>query len=140
LLWLPFPAIASDTGGNPVDTFVSSAVTTVLGYGLLGILVVVLCVLFYKRWRLISPAQEDRIRDAARKEGRADLLARIERLEADCEQLRDQRDEAQKFVRDQLMPLLVNFTATTQTLLPILQQAIAVASAGLWPRHRGDPD
>lgn len=150
MLWLApaaftLTATGPATGSDP-GSIVSSAVTTVLGFGILGVVVMVLCVLFYLRWRLISPAQEDAIREAARTAGRADLLEQakqqhdeIERLRAECKTLAEQRDEALTFVRQQLMPMLVDFTATTRTLLPILQQAIAVAGQGLWPqRHRDE--
>lgn len=133
--WLHLLAQATPAASvTPLDSASDSVVGYVLGYGPLGVVALALAWLIFKGWRLISPAGEAQIRDAARNESRADLLAERDRILTEKQQAEDQRDEALMIARDQLMPLLVQFTATTSALLPILQEIIRDAPAR---RRRG---
>lgn len=131
MLWGPLLVFAAGVPDSvtPADTASSSLTTYFLGYGPLGIAVLAMAWLSYKGWRLVSPSREAAIRKSARE----DLVSERDRLIAENRLIRRQLDDAMRIARDQLMPLLVNFTAATQSLLPILQ---SLASQGMWPRHR----
>jgi hypothetical protein len=119
---------------SPLDSASDSVVGYILGFGPLGIVALALAWLTFKGWRLISPAGEAAMRDAARNESRADLLAERDRLLTEKQQAEDQRDEALTIARDQLTPLLQSFVATTSVLVPILQEIIRDSPAR---RRRG---
>lgn len=134
--WYTFSALAMGVSdGTPsLDAAPGSIVSYALQYGVLGVFALAMAGLLFKRWRLISPSEEVRIREESRKEGRADLLAQrerdlaeIARLLALAERLGQQRDEALEVARDQIAPLLSQFTATTGALVPILQEIIREA-------------
>jgi hypothetical protein len=129
----PGPASSIDSAGSGIVTYL-------LGWGPLGIALVAVTWALIKGYRLVGP-------DAAiamREEGRADLIAERDRIITDRTAERDrlvaekreaerERDDALRVTRDQLIPLLINFTAATQSLLPILQ---GLASQG--QRQRGE--
>jgi hypothetical protein len=131
--WLPLAAhglAAALTQGpgtsiTPLDSTSESITGYVLSFGLPGVIVVVLAYLLFRGYRLVSPGFEASIRDAARADARADLIAERDRIITEKQSAEDQRDEALQVARDQLLPLLVNFTAATQALLPILQGQVA---------------
>jgi hypothetical protein len=127
-VWLSYLSSAT-----PVDAAASSITGYVLGYGPLGIAAVVMSWLFLKGWRLVSPSRETAIRDSARTEGRADLLKELERVIGEKNHAEEQRDAAMKVAQDQLLPLLLNFTAATESLLPLLRELISHREAkGNW--------
>lgn len=135
------PLLAGELPGVAPDSGSPSLYTYAFGWGPLGVFALCMGYLLLRRWRFISPAQEDKARESARTEGRADLIADRDRLVAENTRLlaenrviADQRDDALRIAREQLMPLLVQFTAATQSLLPILQ---GLVSQGGWPRDRG---
>jgi hypothetical protein len=116
--WLPYlAAAAADT---PVGAAEGDLSNYILGWGPLGIAMVVTAVLLYKGWQLLSPARLA----AVREEARADLLKENERLLAEKTELEHQLAEARGFERDQLVPLLGQFTAATGSLLPVLQEVV----------------
>jgi hypothetical protein len=127
-LWLAYLAsgvpgtapwlMASDV--TPVGTATTDLTDYVLSYGILGIFVVVGAILLYRGWQIMSPARLTEVRD----EARADLLKENERLLAERTALEAQLAEARTFERDQLVPLLGNFTAATSSLLPVLQERL----------------
>ena len=105
-----------------------AAVSTILGYGVLGIVALALAL----RFLVPKGAVDD-----ARNEARTDLLAQVERLEKDNERLRQDK----KAVEDQtgrgaavhpakLVPLLVQFTGATSALIPLLQELVSRAPGG----------
>lgn len=132
------------TSVTPVDTATNSFLTYILSFGAIGVFLLVLSWLFWKGWRLVSPAKdaerqakEDENLARARTEARADLLDQIARLERQAEQA--QRDkkaaedalaEQQKFAQVQLIPLLVNFTNATSALIPLLQGLVQHQEGG----------
>jgi len=128
VLWLHVAALAS-ASVTPVDAASDSIVGYVLGFGPLGIIALALGWLLFRGWRLISPAGEAAMRDAARTESRADLVAERDRLLAEKQQAENQRDEAMQVARDQLTPLLISFTSSTQALLPLLQNLVGQGAA-----------
>lgn len=117
--WLAFPF--ADAPVTPLDSAASSITGYILSYGLPGILVLTLAWLLFKGWRLVPSGYEAKIRAVARDEARADLTAERDRVIAEKAQAEEQRDEAQAIARDKLVPVLISFTATTQALLPLLQ-------------------
>jgi hypothetical protein len=163
LLWLTMPGVPAlsliaqqhAVSITPADGASDSIVTYVLGYGPLGIVFLGAVWLLYKGWRLVSPDSAT----AMRAEGRTDLIAERDRIlsAASAEQDRvlaaaaaerdrligekreaeRQRDDALDVARAQLIPLLVNFTSATQSLLPILQ---ALAVTGARHPHEGAGD
>jgi len=136
VLWLYVLAQGAPTSVTPVDAASNSIVGYILGYGPLGVIALALAWLTFKGWRLVSPAELTAIREAARNESRADLLAERDRILTEKQQAEDQRDEALTVARDQLAPLLTSFTAATSALLPILQEIIRDSPAR---RRRGGP-
>jgi hypothetical protein len=141
VLWLPLAAHgltvlaqAPGTSLTPIDSASESVVGYILGFGPLGIVALAMAWLLLRGWRLVPPGFESSVRDAARADARADLIAERDRIITEKQQVEDQRDEALQVARDQLLPLLVNFTASTQALLPILQGQVAQGK----PLRRGD--
>lgn len=121
--WGSYLAFAMSHGpaaeGTPVTDPVATAVSQVLGYGILGVAVIVLGWVLYKG--SFIPQQRA---DALITAGRADLLAENERLRADKQKAEDQRDAALKVAQEQLVPLLTSFVATSQSLIPLLQELV----------------
>jgi hypothetical protein len=118
---------------GPIDNAASSIVGYILSYGPLGIVVLAFA------FRFIVPRGTV---DEARKEARTDLIAERDRLLEEKRDAEDQRDEALKVAREQVIPLLINFTSATQSLLPLLQGLITQHERN--PPHplsrRGGPD
>ncbi len=135
MLWL---ASALTTGPGSSVTPLDSAATSVLGYlfsfGPIGIGLVALAWLLFKGWRLIPRGWEEKIRASAREEGRADLLSELDRTITRAGRAEEQRDEALKIAREQLVPALTEFTNITGALIPLLQAAIRAQEGG---RGRG---
>jgi hypothetical protein len=130
---------------TPADQASGNITTYILGYGVTGIAALTLAWLFWKGWRLMSPAREAEIVNAAREQARADLLSHVGRLEKQAEQaerekkdIADQRDEALRYVQVNLVPLLLNFTSATSALVPILQELVRHQEGGgsIDPRRR----
>lgn len=111
MLW--FPALV--TSVSPVSSVAGDITTYILGFGPLGVGVVLYTL------RVIVPGKAV---DEAREQARADLLKETERLITEKAEAERQRDEARKFATEQLVPLLGQFTAATSSLLPILQELI----------------
>lgn len=128
MLW-PFLSAALMSGVTPVDNAASSITGYILGFGPLGVVALAMAWLFSKGWRLVSPAREAAIRNAARNDGRTDLLKELERVLTEKRHTEDQRDDALRIAQDQIVPLLVQFNATISALLPLLQNLVS--------RHEG---
>lgn len=124
--WLALPF--ADPSVTPVDSAAASVVGYVLSYGPVGICALALAWLMFRGWRLVPQDFEARVRaearGEARAEARADLVAERDRVLAEKHQAEAERAEALTVARDQLMPLLVSFTAATQALLPLLQNLV----------------
>jgi hypothetical protein len=129
LSWLVLAEAVSPLGAASGDV-----VSYILGYGPLGIAVVVVSVLMYKGWQVMSPPRLT----VAKDEARADLLREIERVLAEkaketerlieekhseTARLIAERDAALK-AAEQLVPLLTSFVATSQSLIPLLQELV----------------
>jgi hypothetical protein len=100
---------------SPVSSAASDIVTYILGFGPLGVGVVLYTL------RVIVPGKAV---DEARAQARADLMEENKRLIAEKAEAERQRDDARQFAVEQLVPLLGQFTAATASLLPILQELI----------------
>ena len=100
---------------SPVSSAASDIVTYILGFGPLGVGVVLYTL------RVIVPGKAV---DEARAQARADLMEENKRLIAEKAEAERQRDDAREFAVSQLVPLLGQFTAATASLLPILQELI----------------
>lgn len=116
---------APGTSVTPVDAASSSITGYILGFGPLGIIALAMAYLIFKGWRLIPPPAEAALRSAARTDARADLLEERARLLAEKARAEEERDEALRIARDQLVPVLVAFNASVSALLPILQDMAA---------------
>ena len=108
-------AITPLAAASPVGDVAGDITTYILGFGPLGVGVVLYTL------RVIVPGKAV---DEAREQARADLLKETERLITEKAEAERQRDEARKFATEQLVPLLGQFTAATSSLLPILQELI----------------
>jgi hypothetical protein len=108
---------------NPVASATSDLVTYILGYGVLGVAVIAFA------FRLIVPAK-------ALNDARRDLERENARLITERDKAEAERDAALKIAQDQLVPLLVSFTAASQSLLPLLQDLVAMREGG---RERNPP-
>jgi hypothetical protein len=102
----PFAFVA--TAVSPVGNVSGDAVSYLLGFGPLGVGVVLFGLGYIVPRTAVASA-------------RADLIAENQRLVAERDHAAAQRDEALKFAQENLVPLLVQFTAATASLLPILQ-------------------
>lgn len=100
---------------SPVDTAAGSIVSYILGYGPIGIIALAFA------FRFIVPRSAV---DEAKEQARRDLVAENERLITEKTRAEEQRDDALKIAQVQLVPLLVQFTATTGALLPLLQELV----------------
>ena len=120
---------------TPVDQATSSFISYIVSFGAIGIFALLAGWLLLRGWRLMSPAELEKIREDARNEGRADLLAERDRVIGEKHTAEQQRDEAMQVATSQLVPLLVSFTAATQALLPLLQRLVAQPGKQL---RRGD--
>jgi hypothetical protein len=109
--WLVYVA----TSVSPIGSATSSLVDYVLGYGVLGVAVVLFTL------RIIVPRSAV---DEAKAQARADLLDENRRLIEEKRRAEEQRDEALRVARDQMVPLLSQFTAATSSLMPILQELV----------------
>lgn len=111
------PLLAADTtgGADPI----SAATQTVLGFGVLGVVALALA---YITWKgsFVPAKRVDELVVA----GRADLLRELEQLRAEKAKVDGQLAEALRFARDDLTPILFQFTSATSSLLPILQQMV----------------
>lgn len=123
---MPWLALLS-ADPSPTDNVLGPAVSTIAGYGLVGVALLVLGWLYSRGWRLVSPAREKEIRE----EARADLLTQIAQLiaaagrgEQEKHDIRQQLDEQMRFAQSNLVPLLVNFTNATSALIPLLQELV----------------
>lgn len=119
-MWLPYFSILSENV-SPISSAASDITTYILGYGVLGVAAVLFVL------RIIVPRSTV---DEAVRAAREDLLKENERLQAEKTHAEEQRDEALNLAQVQLVPLLVSFTAATQSLLPLLQELVRNRGAG----------
>lgn len=113
------PAAPFLTEGTPASgSDILSAVTQqFLGYGVVGCLALALAWIVYKG-KFVPREQVDALVAA----GRADLLRENEQLRADLTKAQEQVAENLRFAKEDLTPILFQFTSATTSLLPILQQ------------------
>ena len=127
MLWLPLLAdsVTAIAGGassiTPIGAATSSITDYIIGFGPLGIMALAFGWVLYKG--LLVPAARA---DAEREKARTDLLEENKRLIAEKTRAEEQRDAALHIAQDQLVPLLINFTSATQSLLPLLQQLVSI--------------
>jgi hypothetical protein len=91
---------------------VPSEIAPYLNYGVLGLVVLSLIM----GWVWAKPAVEH-------------ILSERDRLAAEKLRAEEQRDAAINIAQEKIVPLLTSFVATTQTLIPLLQELL---------RERGD--
>lgn len=122
MLWLPVLAEAV----SPVGSAAGDIVTYILGFGPLGIGVVLFALRVIVPGKsadaAIEAARADK--DAAVGQARIDLVRENERLIAEKTRAEEQRDAALKIAQEQLVPLLGSFVATSQSLIPLLQELV----------------
>lgn len=104
------------TDVTPIDSATSSIVSYVLGYGLAGLIALAFA------FRFIVPAS---VLKEARENARADLKAELDRTIAEKREAEEQRDEALRLAQSQLVPILVQFTSATDSLLPLLRELLS---------------
>ena len=121
---------------TPLGSISGDITSYILGWGPLGIAVVIAGILLYKGWGLYSPSRLDSYRascraDLERENARliAEKQASEERLTAEKQKAEQQRDDALQAAQTQLVPLLAQFTSATQALLPLLQRMVAITEA-----------
>lgn len=112
-MWAGYWLLA--TSVTPVGSVTGDAISYILGFGPLGVGIV----LFGLGYIVPKSVMNNSVSAA-----RSDLVAENIRLIAEKKQAEDQRDEALKLATDQLVPMLVSFTAATQSLLPLLQELV----------------
>ena len=131
MTWLAYMLTqAPGTSVSPIDSAGSSIVGYLLGFGPLGIMALAMGWLFFKGWRLVSPAREAEITADARAQARADLEKELARTLAEKQHAEDQREEALKVAREQVAPLLIQFNGTVTALLPLLQELVRRREGG----------
>ena len=127
MIWVPLAALATVTE-TPVGTATTDLVTYITSFGVLGL---VALAFFARRIVPASMVKE------AREEARADIKAELDRTIAEKHAAEEQRDEALRIAQSQLVPLLIQFTSATQSLLPLLQELVS-RREGWHDRDRGD--
>jgi hypothetical protein len=99
----------------PIDSATGSIVGYILNYGVLGVVALALA------FRFLVPRSAI---EEARDQARGDLEKELGRVLAEKTRIEEERDEALKVAQVQLVPLLVQFTATTSALIPLLQELV----------------
>ncbi len=117
LIWLAVLATGSPSDVSPVDTATSSAVGYVLNYGILGLVVIGFV------FKIIVPYWTVR---QTRDEARADLIEENKRLIARAEHAERQQEEVMAVLQDRVTPILANFVAVSGSLVPVMQQLVAL--------------
>jgi hypothetical protein len=118
---------------TPVGAATGSLVDYLLGFGPLGIGCLALSWVLYRGLLLPKSAVGEAVTA-----GRADLLRELDRTLADKLRAEEQRDAALKIAQEQLVPMLVSFTATAQSLIPLLQALVAGGESIRVRRTGGD--
>ena len=119
MLWLAVVlSQGPGTSLSPVDSATSSITGYVLGYGPVGVIALALAWLLFRGWRLLPPGEQASIRGEARAEARTDLVAERERLLAEKQAAEEQRDDALRFTRDNVTPLLLQLRGVNQCAHP----------------------
>lgn len=119
--WYAFLLTSGPTSVTPLDNAASSIIGYIGGFGVLGYLALAL---------VFGWLKPGRTAERERAQARADLEAELTRVLAEKKQAEAQRDEALKFARDDMVPLLSSFTATTTALIPLLQEVVRNQEAG----------
>ena len=127
MIWLSLAAAATVTE-SPVGSAASAIIAQILGYGVVG------CVALAFAFGWIKPASSIR---EVREQARADLKTELDRTIAEKQRAEEQRDEALRVARDQIVPILTSFTASAGSLIPLLQELVA-RREGWHDRDRGD--
>ncbi len=117
LIWLAVLATGSPSDVSPVDGATSSAVGYVLNYGILGLVVIGFV------FKIIVPYWTVR---QTRDEARADLIEENKRLIARAEHAERQQEEVMAVLQDRVTPILANFVAVSGSLVPVMQQLVAL--------------
>jgi hypothetical protein len=120
MAWLPALLAVAPPVVSPIGTATGDIITYVLGYGVLGIVAVALAFGF-----LVPKSAVEKARDQAR----ADISAELQRTIEEKRDVEEQRDEAMKIAQTQIVPLLVSFTATATSLIPLLQELVRYREA-----------
>lgn len=117
----PWPPAAPFLAEGPAggSDVLGTAAQTVLGYGVVGAVALVLAWIVYKG-KFTPQERVDELVAASR----ADLLRELESVRADLLKTQEQRDSAMRMATDQLVPLLTSFVATSQSLIPLLQELV----------------
>lgn len=132
--WPYLAMLGQPAGATPVDSAQTSIVSYILSFGPLGVIVLA----FAFRWIVPGKSVEKAV-ETARTEARTDLVAERDRLLKEKQDVEAQRDDALKVLRDQVTPMLISFTSTTQSLLPLLQELV-LSRETPGRRRRGGPD
>jgi hypothetical protein len=101
---------------SPVDAATGSLIGYILGYGPIGVIALAFA------FRFIVPRSAV---DEAKEQARRDLVEENKRLVTEKTRAEEQRDDALKIAQVQIVPLLIQFTATTGALLPLLQELVS---------------
>jgi hypothetical protein len=104
---------------SPVGNASGDVVTYILGFGPLGIGVVL-----YTLGIIVPGKAADKAAAAARETARADLVRENERLLEEKHRIEEERNAALNVAQEQLVPLLTSFVATSQSLIPLLQELV----------------
>jgi hypothetical protein len=105
------------TSVSPVGSAAGDIVTYILGFGPLGVGVV----LFALGYIVPKATMSDAVNRS-----RNDLIEENKRLIEEKRKAEEQRDAALKIAQEQIVPLLTTFVSTTSTLLPLLQDVVAM--------------
>jgi hypothetical protein len=117
--WLAILLGSGPTSVTPVDSAAQSIIGYITGFGALGITSLALAFGWLKPGRTT-----ERDREQARTEARGDLEKELARVIAEKRDIEEQRDAAQAFAQEQMVPLLTQFVATTAALIPLLQEIV----------------
>lgn len=107
--------LSAATSGS---TDLPAEITPFLNLGVLGLLVIAI----FFGWVWAKPSVEKVIDE--KNASIARLEAERDRLLGEKTKAETQRDEAIAIAQDRIVPLLVTFVSTTQTLIPLLQEVV----------------
>jgi len=120
-LWIAY--LAGAASASPVSvTEVASFILSAFNLGMAGWM----CWQFFQN-KLHSDGEMERVRAEAAlavERARADLLRENERLIAEKSEAIAKADAALGMAQERLVPLLTSFVATSQSLIPLLQELV----------------
>lgn len=134
MTWLAYMISGPVTSVTPIDAATGSIVGYIASFGVLGYVALALVFGWLKPGRAADRERtearadlEKELADAKTREERliAEAREREDRLIAERKHAEEQRDDALRIARTELVPVLTSFKDATGALIPLLQAVVA---------------